>query len=401
VLRLARLDLPLAVMLFLTATYSVSQTAALQQEKRAAAITLEQQGRLAEAEIAWRDVLRMRPSDADAYAHLGLLEARQERYKEAISLYRKALANNPAMPGLRLNLGLAQFKSGELKESIQTFTPLLKSEPLGSQEALRLSTLIGMAHFGLGEYAAAVPYLRKAANSDPTNLGFRMALAQSCLSSKQYQCVLNVYREILNLNAESAEADMLAGEALDEMKNTSGAIEQFRAAVKANPREPNAHFGLGYLLWTQNQFEEAATEFQAELANFPDNAQALAFLADSDIHIGKPEEALPLAEKSIQIDPDVERSHVDLAILNSNNGRREDAVREFMAAIKLKPNDADTHWRLARLYQAMGRKEEAKIEFERTSSLHKVENDSIFIKLKAAQEKGKPAEATSEPPAGK
>jgi tetratricopeptide (TPR) repeat protein len=395
------LDLPLAVMLSLTATYSVSQTAALQQEKRAAAITLEQQGRLAEAEIAWRDVLRMRPSDADAYAHLGLLEARQERYKEAISFYRKALAINPAMPGLRLNLGLAQFKSGELKESIQTFTPLLKSEPPGSQEALRLSTLIGMAHFGLGEYAAAIPYLRKAANSDPTNLGFRMALAQSCLSSKQYQCVLDVYREILNLNAESAEADMLAGEALDEMKNTSGAIEQFRAAVKANPREPNAHFGLGYLLWTQNQFEEAATEFQAELANFPDNVQALAFLADSDIHIGKPEEALPLAEKAIQIDPDVERAHVDLAILYSNNGRREDAVREFKAAIKLKPNDADTHWRLARLYQTMGRKEEAKIEFEKTSNLHKAENDSIFTKLKAAQEKGKPAEATNEPPAGK
>jgi tetratricopeptide (TPR) repeat protein len=395
------LDLPLAVMLSLTATYSVSQTAALQQEKRAAAITLEQQGRLAEAEIAWWDVLRMRPSDADAYAHLGLLEARQERYKEAISFYRKALAINPAMPGLRLNLGLAQFKSGELKESIQTFTPLLKSEPPGSQEALRLSTLIGMAHFGLGEYAAAIPYLRKAANSDPTNLGFRMALAQSCLSSKQYQCVLDVYREILNLNAESAEADMLAGEALDEMKNTSGAIEQFRAAVKANPREPNAHFGLGYLLWTQNQFEEAATEFEAELANFPDNAQALAFLADSDIHLGRPEEALPLAEKAIQIDPDVERAHVDLAILYSNNGRREDAVREFKAAIKLKPNDADTHWRLARLYQAMGRKEEAKIEFEKTSNLHKAENDSIFTKLKAAQEKGKPAEATNEPPAGK
>src|ERR1035437_4013949 len=133
-LRLARLDLPLAVMLFLTATYSVSQTAALQQEKRAAAITLEQQGRLAEAEIAWRDVLRMRPSDADAYAHLGLLEARQERYKEAISLYRKALANNPAMPGLRLNLGLAQFKSGELKESIQTFTDR-KSTRLNSSHA--------------------------------------------------------------------------------------------------------------------------------------------------------------------------------------------------------------------------------------------------------------------------
>ena len=41
------------------------------------------------------------------------------------------------------------------------------------------------------------------------------------------------------MNAESAEADMLAGEALDEMNDHAGATQQFRAAVKANPQEPN------------------------------------------------------------------------------------------------------------------------------------------------------------------
>src|SRR5256886_11154526 len=85
-----------------------------------------------------------------------------------------------------------------------------------------------------------------------------------------------------------------AGEALDEMQDHAGAIEQFRAAVKANPREPNVHFGLGYLLWTQSQYEEAAQEFQAELANVPSNAQALAFLADSKMKLNDREAALPL-----------------------------------------------------------------------------------------------------------
>ena len=396
----------MAAMLLVTAACGASQTAAPhmaapQQEKRDAAIALEEQGRFAEAEDAWRAVAGARPSAAEAYAHLGLLEARQEHYAEAIESYRKALAINPASPGVRLDLGLSQFKSGALKDAVQTFSTLLKYEPAGSQEAQRLTALIGMAHFGLGEYGPAVPYLKKAAQSDPTNLGFRMALAQSCLSSRQYPCVLEVYKEIVSLNAESAEADMLAGEALDEMQNPNGAIEQFRAAVKANPKEPNAHFGLGYLLWTQNQFEEAATEFQAELENVPDNAQVLAFLADADIHLGKKEEALPLAEKAAQIDPGVERAHVDLAILYSDAGRREDAVTEFKVAIKLQPNDADTHWRLARLYQTMGKRDEAKAEFALTSNLHQAGNESIFNKLKTAQEKGKPVDAASEPPAAK
>ena len=188
--------------------------------------------------------------------------------------------------------------------------------------------------------------------------------------SKQYQCVLDTYHQILELNAESAEADMLAGEALDQMQNHQGAMDEFRAAVKADPKAPNAHFGLGYLLWTQDQFEEAAKEFQAELANVPESAQALAFLADADIHLGKQDDALPLAEKAVQIDPSIAKAHVDLGILYADRGRQEDAVKEFKAAIKLSPNDQDPHWRLARLYQAMGKQEEAKAEFEKTKTLH-------------------------------
>jgi tetratricopeptide (TPR) repeat protein len=157
-----------------------------------------------------------------------------------------------------------------LREAIQTFDVLLNNEPPSSPEARRLRTLMGPAHYGLQEYAAAVPYLKEATASDPQNLPFRLVLAHSCLWSKQFQCVLDAYHKILLLNAASAEADLLAGEALDEMNDHLGDTQQFRAAVKANPKEPNVHFGLGYLLWTQEQYEEAAQEFQAELAKtFP------------------------------------------------------------------------------------------------------------------------------------
>jgi tetratricopeptide (TPR) repeat protein len=359
-------------------------------QNRQTALALEQNGQINEAEAAWRSILRLHPSDAEAYAHLGLIEARQEHYAAAVPLYRKALALDPSMSGVRLDLGLALFKSGSLKAAINTFSPLLKGAPPESAEAVRLEILLGMAYYGLGEYAAAVPYLRKVTASDPQNLPYRLMLAQSCMWSKQYQCVLDVYKEILNLNAESAEADMLAGEALDQMQNHQGAVDEFRAAVKANPKAPNAHFGLGYLLWTQDQFEEAASEFQAELANVPESAQALAFLADTDIHLGKPDEALPLAEKAVEIDPSIAKGHVDLGILYADKGRQTDAVKEFKAAIRLSPNDQDPHWRLARLYQAMGRQEEAKAEFEKTKTLHQAEQESIFSKLKAAQDRGTP-----------
>ncbi len=389
------------VLLAVTSASGRAQTAAPVENQRKAAYELEQQGKTTEAEAIWRSLAKANPTDAEAYANLGLLEARQQHYKEAVPLYRKALALNPSMPGLRLNLGLSLFKSGALKDAIATFTPLLKSAPPSSPEALRLKTLIGMAHYGLGEYGAAVSYLREVTASDPQNLPMRMLLAQSCLWSKQYQCVLDVYHEILNLNAESAEADMLAGEAYDEMKDRADAVTQFRAAVKADPHLPNVHFGLGYLLWNLMQYEEAAKEFQAELDNNPEHAQALTYLADTNIKLNHPEPALPLLEKAIRLDPKLELAHLDLGILYSDTGRQSEALQEFKTAAALNPNDVNVHWRLGRFYQAAGEKAMAKAEFDKTRSLQKAADESIFSKLKEAQEKGKPKETNPDAPLSK
>jgi tetratricopeptide (TPR) repeat protein len=363
--------------------HAVGQQASPAADQRLNAIALEQQGRNSEAEAAWQAVAAAEPNSAEPYAHLGFLEAKQEHYAQAIPHYRKAFTLDPAMPGLKMNLGLALFKAGELKEAVRIFNGLLEAQPTSSPQARRLQTLIGMADYGLEDYSAAVPLLKQATVDDPQNLPFRLILAHSCLAAKQYPCVLDVYHEILNLNAESAEADMLAGEALDEMQNHAGAIQQFRAAVKTNPKEPNVHFGLGYLLWTQLQYAEAAEEFQAELANVPDHVQALVYLADARIKLNQNEVALPLLLKAVRLEPNTEMAHLDLGIIYADMSRQTDAMRELKLAVTLNPNDLAAHWRIARLYTAMGRRAEAEAEFEKVKTLNKAPNESVSRKLNA------------------
>jgi tetratricopeptide (TPR) repeat protein len=372
------------MMLAMASAHCLGQTAGALDQQRQTALALEQQGKNSEAEAAWRIYLKTHPSNPEPYAHLGLLEARQEHYKEAVPLYRKALALGPKIPGLQLNLGLALFKGGDLKQSIQVFAPLLKSQPADSPQRQQLATLIGMAHYGLGEYAEASPYLKESAARDAQNLQLRLALAHSCLWSKQYQCVLDTYREILTLNAESAEADMLAGEAEDELKNHRGAIEQFRAAVKADPRQPDVHFGLGYLLWGDRQYTEAASEFQAELANNPNHVQAIIYLGDTQMQLNHPEAARALLENALRIDAGRELAHLDLGILYADAGRQEDALREMKEAVRLAPEDVSPHWRLARLYRSMGKKDEAKAEFDKASSITKAADNALIDKMDGA-----------------
>jgi tetratricopeptide (TPR) repeat protein len=389
----------LTMMLALASAHCVGQATDVPGSQRQAALALEQQGNNPEAETAWRAYLKAHPSSPEPYAHLGLLEARQERYKEAVPLYRKALILDPAFPGLRLNLGLALFKAGEMKEAVQTFGPLLKHLPPSSPDAQRLTILLGMSHYALGEFASAVPYLKQAAGRDPANLGLRLSLAHSCLWTKQYQCVLDTYHEILLLNAESAEADMLAGEALDEMKDHLGAIKQFRAAVQANPKEPDVHFGLGYLLWSQRQYEEAASEFQAELANSPTHEQARLYLGDAQMQMSHPEAAIPILEQVERAAPTLALAHLDLGVLYDDAGRRDDALRELKIAEKLTPDDGNVHWRLARYYKETGKKDEAKAEFDKTRSLLKAANVSLASRLQGDQPKAKPEpETTGAPP---
>ena len=345
-----------------------------QEDARRTAFALEQQGKNAEAEAAWLSISKQATSNPEPYAHLGLLEARQEHYPEAIRYYRKALAMAPAMPGLRLNLGLSYFKNGDYKEAIAMFDPMLKRKPDDQQ----LTVLVGMSHYGLAEYATAATYLKRAAKSDPQNLTLLLTLAHSCLWSKEYPCVLDAFRQIVALNAESAEADMLMGEALDEMHDPVGAIRQFRAAVKANPKEPNVHFGLGYLLWTQGQTTEAASEFQAELANDPQHLQAMLYLADAKMQMNLPEEARPLLEKVVKQNPANGMAHRDLGILYADEGRKDEAAAEFEAATKADPKDVNAHYRLGRLYRSMGKAAEAKAELEKASSLNKAEDERLL-----------------------
>ena len=338
------------------------------------AFSLEREGKFAEAEKAWADLARQFPTKAEPLAHLGLIEAKQGRYPEAIKNYKLAMALEPQMPGLRLNLGLALFKAGEYQQTIATLDPLWKAHPQDQQ----LTILVGMSQYGLNRFSEASRTLKQASEQDPQNLTLLLTLAHACLWSKQYACVQDSFHRLMALNAESAEADMLMGETLDEMKDHEGAVRQFRAAVKANPAEPNAHFGLGYLLWTKGQYAEAATEFSAELANNPQHTLAMLYLGDAKLQMNLPDEALPLLEKVVKADQSSGMAHRDLGIVFADQGKREQALAEFRAAIRINPRDVNAHYRLARLYRSMGKTAEAKIEFDKASSLNKAEDDRLL-----------------------
>src|SRR6185312_8261709 len=91
-------------------------------------------------------------SEAIQEANLGVSLAHKEDYRGAIEAYKRALAIDPRLPNLQLNLGLAYFKQGQFRKALGAFEKESNSE--------RTTTLIGMCHFGLGEYRQAATLLQ-------------------------------------------------------------------------------------------------------------------------------------------------------------------------------------------------------------------------------------------------
>jgi len=387
-------DLRLGVLVAVLVVSLLNTTAALGQSSNAArsaelhqnAMTLEQQGRSAEADAAWQAYAKLRPQDAEAWAHRGFLAARAEQYPEAIALYQHALRLNPSLPHLRMNLGLACFKSGQMKQAAESFVAERQSQTPNSAEWQRTTTLAGMSYYGLHDYASAVPFLKEAAEADPANLPLRLSLAHSCLWSRQFPCVLEVYRQMLALNSESAEVDMLAGEAADEMKDRGTAVDAFRAAVKANPEQPEVHFGLGYLLWKQHQIPEAKAELEAELERNPGHFQAMQYMGDALMQLGEVDQARQWLGKALALEPRLWLAHLDLGIVQADKGEQEAALAQMQAAADLNPNEVNVHWRLGKLLKEMGRSAEARAEMAKANRLTQQSDESVLKKMAPVKE---------------
>ena len=162
------------------------------------------------------------------------------------------------------------------------------------------------------------------------------------------------------------------------------------ACAAPTKRSPNVHFGLGYLLWEKKEYSDAAPEFQAELDNSPNHAQALTYLGDCNLTLNHPEIARPLLERAIQANPGNELAHLDLGMIDADANRPEDALRELGAAEKLAPNDVNVHWRLGRLYRSLGNMDLAKAEFDKAKSITQTADTDLVNQLNSKGGKTSP-----------
>src|SRR5215212_9430126 len=105
-------------------------------------------------------------------------------------------------------------------------------------------------------------------------------------------------------------------------------------------------------------------EFRRELEISPQHYPAMVQMAFEHLKRDEYEEALPLAEKAVQLAPQMFAARNVLGRVLLELGQIERAIKELEEGTRLAPNSPEMHYALGRAYRRAGREADAKREVE-------------------------------------
>ncbi len=157
--------------------------------------------------------------------------------------------------------------------------------------------------------------------------------------------------------------DYMLGNTKAPRETLEKAIELAQKAIAMDDSIFRAHGLLCVLYVCQREYDRAIAEGERAVALNPGWTPSLVAYGDCLNYAGRPEEAIPLFQKAIRLNPFgpnyLYRSYGHAL---RNAGRFEEAVSAFKKAIQLAPDNLSAHSGLAITYMMMGREDEARAE---------------------------------------
>lgn len=213
-----------------------------------------------------------------------------------------------------------------------------------------------------------------------------------------------LYRDILALNPNHADALHLLGDLCRQWGNTELALEFVAMAIHAKPSEANyhytygmllkaehrldealasyrqalllnpalaeAHSGVGNVLLLQGDFDQAIACYRRALALRPDFVDALFNLGNALKGTELPEEALACYRRALEIAPGFVEARHNLGSLLAAQGKADEAIAYYRHELELNPDCADLYNDLGNVYKTEGKLENAAVSYQQAIALN-------------------------------
>jgi len=292
----------------------------------------------------YRRALQVRPEWDDGRWNLAMLYYSAAKYPEAISALKGWVERKPTFGTAWAVMGLSEF---EIKDYNNALIHLQRGEELGfggSAEAVRFAKY----HLGLllnrdGQFENATRILAPEAGSGGLAKKIEFALGMALLRIPSLPDQVEASKNTLVQTAGEIAA------LLQESKYDQ-AFPQFQFLLKQYPSAPFLHYAYATALAALSQYDEAETRFRDELTISPASELPYIRMASLALKRRRPAEALPFAQRAVQLSADSGEAHYLLGRASLELGQQETAVRELEMASKLAPGSPEVHFNLARAY---------------------------------------------------
>jgi tetratricopeptide (TPR) repeat protein len=288
-------------------------------------------GQYAEAEKDYREVLRLSPADPVAVRQLGIIYEEQGQLLAAYPLLKKAAELEPDNLEVQLKLGLTYMSAQDVKEA----------------------------------RAAALRILDK----QPTNDQALMLLAETAVAydNEEVQKLLEGFREKdQNRSAYHVALGILALRQKDQAR----AENEFKTAIKLDPKLAAAHMALGNLYWARNDLKSAEQELKAAADLSPPRSLTSVRYAEFLLKTGKNAEAKNKLDEIASKVPDYLPARIDLMRIACTGRGDEDCAKSVQNILAQDPINYDALYQDGMLSAAKGDTAKAIREFEYLSNTY-------------------------------
>uniref|UniRef100_A0A667ZU19 dolichyl-phosphate-mannose--protein mannosyltransferase n=1 Tax=Myripristis murdjan TaxID=586833 RepID=A0A667ZU19_9TELE len=326
---------------------------------------LKNQGKMAEAEKAYRNALYYRGNMADMLYNLGLLLQENERFSEALHYYKLAIGSRPTLASAYLNTGIILMNQGSLDEAKRTFLTCadIPDENLKDPHAHKSSVTSCLYNLGKllheqGQQEEALSVYKEAVQKMPRQFApqslFNM-MGEAYMRLNRLEEAGHWYRESLRAKPDHIPAHLTYGKLLSIIGQKTEAEKYYLRAIQLDPTKGNCYMHYGQFLLEQSRLGEAA-EMAERAAELDSSEFDVVFSAAHMLRQASLNEAAERQyERAASLRPDYPAALMNLGAILHLNGKLPEAEANYLRALQLKPDDIITQSNLRKLWNIMER----------------------------------------------
>jgi len=336
-------------------------------EALAAAVSLHQQGRLAEAVAIYREVLRVAPRHAGCLHLLGLALYQQGSAAAGEPMIRESTQLEPGNAVAHNSHGAALLALGRHAEALAAFDRAVQLRPdyaealnnganallelgrphealdrYGKARAAGLETAplhnnVGMALHRLGRTREALDAFDRAIALDPANADARSNRGEALRLLGRREEALAEFDRAIALDRRRARVLDNRGTVLFELGRAQEALASYDAALEADPADLDARCNRANLRMRLNRFHESLADCEAVLARAPGHVRALRLRAAALLGMDRPADALADFERCAALGDDEPETSLGRGIALFELRRHEEALPCLESALARAP----------------------------------------------------------------